>query len=114
MVAKVKDLENVTQQIHQYRPWFDESLRCLTILRQVATAFLEDGVVTAKTIEIRDLNIVTCTGTTRDNDSLLRTEDRLRTNSAVSDVRTVQIRGNKPPLQFTFDFHWTEGGRNEN
>jgi hypothetical protein len=114
METRVKELENVTQQIHQYRPWFDESLRCLTILRQVTSAFPEDGVVTAKTIEIRDLNTVTCTGTTRDSDSLLRTEDRLRTNNAVSDVRTVQIRGNKPPLQFTFDFHWSEGGRNEN
>ncbi len=114
MAAKVKELENVTQQIHQYRPWFDDSLRALTILRQLTIAFPEEGVVTAKTVEIRDLNTVTCTGTTRDNDSLLRAQDRLRTNNAVSEVRTVQIRGSKPPLQFTFDFHWSEGGRNEN
>jgi hypothetical protein len=114
MATKVRELENVTQQIHQYRPWFDDSLGGLTILRQVTTAFPEDGVVTAKSVEIRDMNVVTCTGTTRDNDSLLRTLDRLRTNNAVSEVRTVQIRGSKPPLQFTFDFHWTEGGRSEN
>jgi hypothetical protein len=114
MAVKVGELENVTGQIHQFRPWFDDSLKCLTILRQVATAFPEEGVVTAKTVEIRDLNMVTCSGTTRDSDSLLRTEDRLRTNNAVSDVRTVQIRGTKPPLQFTFDFHWNEGGRGEN
>jgi len=114
MAAKVRELEGLTQEIHQYRPWFDESLRGLTILRQVTTAFPEDGVVTAKTVEIRDLNTVTCTGTTRDPDSLLRTLERLRTNSGVSEIRTVQIRGTKPPLQFTFDFHWSEGGRSEN
>jgi hypothetical protein len=114
METKVRDLDKITQQIHQYRPWFDQSLGGLTILRQLTTAFPEDGVVTAKTVEIRDLNTVTCTGTTRDNDSLLRTLDHLRTNNAVSEVRTVQIRGSKPPLQFTFDFHWGEGGRSEN
>jgi len=114
MASKVHELEGVTQQIHQFRPWFDESLRGLTILRQLTTAFPEDGVVTAKTVEIRDLNIVTCTGTTRDNPSLLKTLDRLRASVGVSEVRLVQIRGSKPPLQFTFDFHWSEGGKSEN
>ena len=113
MAPKVHELENITQQIHQYRPWFDQSLRGLTILRQLTLAFPEDGVVTAKTIEMRDLNTVTCTGTARDNQSLLRTLDRLRTNAAVSEVRLLQSRGTKPPLQFTFDFHWGEGGRSE-
>jgi hypothetical protein len=113
MGTKVRELEGITQQIHQYRPWFDQSLRTLTILRQLTLAFPEDGVVTAKTVEIRDLNTVTCTGTARDNQSLLKTLDRLRTNSAVTEVRLVQSRGTKPPLQFTFDFHWTEGGRGE-
>ena len=114
MASKVQELEGVTQQIHQFRPWFDESLRGLTILRQLTTAFPEDGVVTAKTVEIRDLNVVTCTGTTRDNPSLLKTLDRLRASVGVSEVRLVQIRGSKPPLQFTFDFHWSEGGKSEN
>lgn len=106
MAPKVRELDGVTQQIHQYRPWYDESIRGLTILRQLTMAFPEDGVVTAKTVEIRDLNTVTCTGTTRDNQSLLKTLDRLRTNSVISEVRLVQIRGSKAPLQFTFDFHW--------
>jgi len=108
MAPKVRELESVKQQIHQYRPWFDDSLRALTILRQLTAAFPEDGVVTAKTVEIRDLNTVTCTGTTRDNQSLLKTLDRLRTNNIISEVRLVQIRGSKAPLQFTFDFHWSE------
>ena len=114
MAPKVRELEGVTQQIHQYRPWFDESLRGLTILRQLTTAFPQDGVVTAKTVEIRDLNTVTCTGTTRDHQSLLKTLERLRGGAGISDVRLVSIRGTKAPLQFTFDFHWAEGGKSEN
>lgn len=113
MSAKVKELEGIQAQIRQYRPWFDEGARGLTILRQLTLAFPEEGTVTAKTVEIRELNAVTCAGQARDNQSLLRTLDRLRSTSGVSDVKVTQIRG-KSPIQFTFDFRWNEGGRSEN
>ncbi len=113
MSARVHDLENVTQQIHQYRPWFDTSIRALTIMRVLTQAFPEDGAVSAKTVEIRDLNFVTCTGTARDTQSLLRTIDRVTATPGVSEVHRGTFRG-KSPIQFTFDFHWNEGGRSEN
>jgi hypothetical protein len=114
MAVQVKELSALQDQIIQYRPWFDNSFRALTIMKQLATAFPEDGVVTAKTLEIRDLNTVTCTGTTRDNKALIEALGRLRTNENVSAVRVTSIRGSKPPLQFSFDFHWNNGGKNEN
>ena len=110
MAAKVRELDTLQQQIRQYRPWYDDTLRGLAILRELTLAFPEDGVVSAKTVEIHDLNGVTCTGTTRDNQALLKTLERLRATKQVSDLRVSQIRGTKPPLQFTFDFHWNEGG----
>ncbi len=67
MSDKVQELDGLQQQIQQYRPWFDDSFRSLTILRQLTLAFPEDGSVTAKTMEIRDGNTVTCTGTASDN-----------------------------------------------
>ena len=111
MSSKVKELEGVEQQIRQYRPWYDETYRALNILKQLTTAFPEDGVVVARTVEIRDLNAVTCTGTTRDQQALLKTLERLRGSEHVADVRFGTIRGNKPPMQFTFDFKWSEGGK---
>jgi hypothetical protein len=110
---RVDELNKVQDQIRTYRPWFDESARAMTILKQVTQAFPEDGVVSARTVEIRDLNIVTCTGTAKDNPSLLKTLDRLRSAGGVSELKVVQIRG-KNPMQFTFDFHWSEGGHSEN
>lgn len=112
MAPKVKELEKVTQDIHQFRPWFDDSLRALTILRQLTQAFPEEGVVSAKTVEIRDLRAVTCTGVTRDNQSLIRTVDRLRASGGIADLRVSTIRG-KSPMQFTFDYRWSEGGTSE-
>ncbi len=113
MQVQVGELESIQQKIRQYRPWFDESLRSLSILRQLTTSFPEDGVVTAKTVEIRDTNLVTCTGTARDNASLLRTLGKLRDAGNVSDLKVDRIQG-KTPIQFTFDFRWVEGGNHAN
>ena len=111
--ARVKELEGVQQQIQTYRPWFDESYRSLSILRQLTLAFPEDGAVTAKSVEIRDGNAVNCSGTAKDSAALLRMLNQLRAANGVADLKVDQIRG-KSPMQFTFDFHWIKGGGNEN
>jgi hypothetical protein len=113
MSAKVKDLDALQQHILQYRPWFDDSFTGLSILQQLTLSFPEDGVVSAKTVEIHDGNVVTCTGVARDNTALLRTLNQLRAAKGVSDLKVDQIRG-KSPMQFSFVFHWGNGGGNEN
>src|SRR5262249_47787028 len=63
MKPKVSELDNMQQQIRRFRPWFDESFRALNILTKLTEAFPEDGSVSAKTVEIRDPGIVSCSGT---------------------------------------------------
>jgi hypothetical protein len=109
MSAKVTELEKFQEQIRQYRPWFDDSFRSLSILRQLTKTFPEDGVIWAKTVEIRDGNVVTCTGSARDNAAWLRTFSQLRTADGVTDLKLVSSRGNLP-MQFSFEFHWNKGG----
>ncbi len=119
----VKQLESVQELIRQYRPWYDESMRGtnlvrgltgLVILRSVTEAFPEDGSVTAKTVEIRDLNTVTCTGIAQNYQALLKTVERLRAIRQIPDVNLGPTRGQPPALQFTFNFQWSEGGRSAN
>ncbi len=118
MSAKVKDLSDVQDQIQKYRPWFDESFRYLTILKELTTAFPEDGSVTAKTLEIRDLadardvNVVSCSGNAANYAALQKTVHQLGAIAGVSDLN-VPTRG-KTPIQFTFDFHLSGGGLHEN
>jgi hypothetical protein len=109
MSAKVLELEAVQDNIRQYRPWFDESFRDLAILRQLSLAFPEDGVVTAKTIEIRDDNTVSCSGNARDYAAVLAMQAKLRMADGVSGLKLDQIRG-KSPMQFTFNFQFGNGG----
>ena len=113
MEKPVRELEEMQQQIRRFRPWFDSSFRNLSILRKVTEAFPEDGVVSAKTLEIRDVSSVTCSGVARDNQALFKMLDQLRAVKDVHDLKVDNIRG-KTPLQFTFNLHWGEGGGDAN
>jgi hypothetical protein len=105
---KVTELDGLQQQIHQYRPWFDDSFQELTILRELTQAFPEEGVVTAKSVEIQDGSTVTCTGTAHDQAAFLQTLNELRAANSVRELKVEQIRG-KTPMQFTFNFKWVKG-----
>lgn len=114
MQVKVGQLEQINKQISTYRPWYDENVRGLSILRSLTQAFPEDGSVTAKTVEIRDLSVVTCTGTARNYQVLLQTLQKLRASPQIRDANLGPTRGQTPALQFSFSFAWNEGGRNAN
>jgi len=105
---RVVELEKVQQQRKAGRPWFDESVRSLSILRRLAESFPEDGSVSAKNVEMRGSSMVSCSGTARDNQSLLRTLDRLRECKEIKELKVEQIRG-RSPVQYTFNFQWMEG-----
>jgi hypothetical protein len=113
IAAKSQDLEELSALRKKFRPWHDRSFACLSILKELTKTFPEDGSVTARTLEIRELDMVTCSGTARDNASLLSTMERLRADPRVSDLTYEQIRG-KTPAQFTFNLRWIPGGRSEN
>jgi hypothetical protein len=113
MQPRVHELEEMQQQIRRFRPWFDNSFRNLTILRRITEAFPEDGVVSAKTLEIHERASVTCSGVANDNQALLKMLDQLRAGKVVRDLKVDNIRG-KTPLQFTFNFQWSEGGQDGN
>jgi len=111
--AKVQELNQIQGQIRQYRPWYDTTFPNLSILRQLTLAFSEDGAVTAKNIEIRDGNTVTCSGTARDYASLLAMQAKLCATPGISGVKLEQGRS-KAPIQFVFAFKFSPRGANEN
>jgi len=115
MKKNVSQVQTVQARILQFRPWCDDTMRSLTILRRLTESFPEDGSVTAKTLEIRDLNTVTCTGVARDYQALLKTVERLRALPQVqNEVSLGQTRGQSPTLQFSFSFVWRDGGQHAN
>ena len=105
----VKELKGLQEQIRQYRDWYDTTFTAMTVLRALSETFPEDPLVTAKTVEIRDLHSVICTGTARNYQALLDTVKKLRAVPQVRDVNLGSTRGQAPNLQFTFTFNWNEG-----
>lgn len=105
MAAEVGELEGVQARIREFRPWYDETFRELSILRRVTECFPDSGSVSAKSFEFHGPNNVSVSGSARDNASLLRTLDQLRQAKEVQGLKIEQIRG-KTPAQFTFTFRW--------
>jgi hypothetical protein len=110
MSPKVHELEDIQTNIKKYRPWFDTSPRSLVVLRQVTEAFPEDGVVSAKSLEIREQNNVSCSGVARDKQSFIKMFDKLSSSPGVSDLTIDQVQGDGP-VQFTLNFQWDGGAR---
>ncbi|KPL10959.1 hypothetical protein AMJ85_05035 [candidate division BRC1 bacterium SM23_51] len=113
---RVKEIAAVQEKVRQFRPWFDDSARSLTIARCLTEAFPEDGTVWAKTVEIKELPdsgkiTVSCSGKAQSNREWLRMLERLRETNGVEDLRFQQVRGENP-LQFTLSFRWNTGEAN--
>ena len=111
--SKYSELDEAQKQIRRFRPWFDESFHTLTLLRRLTEAFPEDGRVTAKTLEIRETALVTCSGTAKDNQSLLRVLEKLRATKGFGDVKLENVRGQAPVI-FTFNLQWLGDSANAN
>lgn len=107
--AEAGELKGLEDNIQQYRPWYDRQFRGLEILKQITMAFPEDGTVTAKTLEIRDLSTVICSGTARSMPFLLSTEEQLQKANGIAGVKLTQVRGRAPALQFTLDIQCSGG-----
>jgi len=110
----VKDLNDLQGQIRQYRDWYDTTFAAMSVLKAMSLGFPENPEVTAKTVEIRDLHTVVCTGTARSQQALLDTVRRLRDTKEIQDVSVISTRGQAPSVQFTFTFNWNEGGSGAN
>ena len=104
---RVTELTRVRDELRQYHPWYDESVRSLGILRCLTQAFPEDGAVSAKTVELRAPSTVTCTGTARNRDALIQVLEKLK--KAHLSPHIENTRGSTP-LEFTFNFQWTGVG----
>ena len=113
IAVKATELDTDQKLSQKYGPWFDHSYRGLRILRRLTEAFPDDGHGSAKTLEIRDLATVSCSGVAKDNQSYIALIDKLQTAPEVSGLKTEFVRG-QSPLQFTFDFQWEGGPPNGN
>ena len=112
MEIQVGQLEELQNRIRLYRPWFDESIPTLKLIRHLAEAFPEQGDVWVKELDVREPYIVVCSGFARSNRAWLAMLEKLRTSPEVKDLAVLQVREDKQ-LQFSFQYRWEESRGNE-
>ncbi len=112
MEVQVGELEELQDRIRLYRPWFDESIPTLKLIRHLTEAFPEQGEVWVKELDIREPYTVVCSGFARSNRAWLEMLEKLRTSSEVKDLAVLQVREDKQ-LQFSFQYRWEESKSNE-
>ncbi len=114
MSGEVTELKAIEAKIHQFRPWSDDEIRGLSILKLLSEAFPQDSSVTAKTLEIRDLTTVICSGTARSMQALVNTQGQLEKKPGISGVKITRFIGHAPSIQFTMDIQCNDGGLHAN
>ena len=107
-MKEVDDAQGAGSQ--RFSAWYNRSYRELRMVQQITKAFPEDGYVTAKTLEIRESDTITCTGNANNNQSYIALLDSLRAVDQIVDLKTESLRGVNP-VQFALDIKWSEGGK---
>jgi hypothetical protein len=105
MRDRVVAAENIRGKIREFRPWFDSSVPSLTTARAITRAFPETGEIWLKQLNIRDDSQVMATGSSRDQNSLLATLDKLRITSGISNLELKSQQGSDP-IFFSLKFDW--------
>jgi len=109
MKDSVAVVEAVQGKIREFRPWFHSSVPSLTTARAITRAFPETGEIWLKQLNIRDDSKVMATGSSRDQNSLLATLDKLRITSGISNLELKSQQGSDP-IFFSFEFDWNPAG----
>ncbi len=105
---KVAEVETLQENVKQFRPWFNDSFPSLSAMQTLTQAFPENGTVWTKNVEIANISTITCSGFARDNRDLLLMLDQLNKDEQVKQLQVQQVQG-ESPIQFVFQYLWTEG-----
>jgi len=114
MSTEVGQLDVIKGKLEKYQPWGDKNVTGLAILKQLATAFPQTGAVTLKSLEVRDLNTVICSGVANSMGSLTITQGQLRKTPGVVGVSLVNSRGRATSWQFTLNIQINPGALRAN
>ena len=105
----VSRIQSLQEQIRKYRSWYDDSIQSLSIIKKVTSAFPEGNTVWMRSLEIKELSKVSCSGDARTSRDWLEMLERLRKTKGIEDLQVLQVRGNAP-LLFSFSFRWNGEG----
>lgn len=105
MQPQVTRLQAIQDDIRTWRPWFDEEAHSLEMMSGLTSAFPERGDTWARVVQVRDQNLISCSGLGKTNNDCLELFNSLRRTPGISDLKVAQLRGENP-AQFSVTFRW--------
>ena len=105
MATEVNTLDDDMAKLQKYHPWFDDSYPALTVLAKLTSAFPDEGSITAKSIEVRDLTTVTVHGSAKTQAVFNATREKLGTIPGCVNVKG-DTTGTAPQMQYNLAFDW--------
>jgi hypothetical protein len=105
MAAEVNTLDDDMAKLQKYHPWFDDSYPALTVLAKLTSAFPDEGSITAKSIEVRDLTTVTVHGSAKTQAVFNATREKLGSIPGCVNVKG-DTTGTAPQMQYNLAFDW--------
>lgn len=103
--SEATELQAIQQKIREYEPWYNGSVGSLDIVKSLVAAFPETGSAWTRTIEIKNMSEVVCSGSAASSADVLNVVETLGKSNGVKDLKTSQIRGEKP-VQFAVSYRW--------
>ena len=113
LAPKVTELNAMQDEIKEFRDYYDQASRDVSIWAKLAATFPRDNSVSLKSFDVNDQGLVKCSGVAKDNDSFVRVFSKLSDDTnEISNVHP-EVRGQKP-MQFTLNFQWQGGDAHGN
>ncbi|MCX7014871.1 MAG: hypothetical protein NTW86_20360 [Candidatus Sumerlaeota bacterium] len=108
---QVAQVETIQARIRGVRPWFDETLPNLDVLRALAMAFPERGTVWATSVRIKDGAEVTVSGRVQSREDLFAMCDRLKASGDLANFQTpvLEASGEGGQIVFAINFRLNAG-----
>ena len=106
MSPGVEKAESFQDKLRKYRSWHNDSIESLAILKSITQAFPEEGVVWARSLQMRGMNEIQLSGEAKNNKTWLDTIERMRRIKDIQEMKILQVREGDGPLQFSIKFKW--------
>lgn len=104
MEPDVRRVTMLQDKIRKYRPWHDDVIQSLSILREITKAFPEEGSIWVKSVEIRGMASLQMSGEAKSEKAWLAMLAKLRGNKAIGNLKVSQVKKGDGMLQFTISF----------
>ena len=103
MEPDVNRVQSIQDKLRKYRPWNEEDILSLSVLKDMTEVFPEEG-ISIRSVDMNNMSEYRFSGEARSGSVWLEMLGRLRQKDTLTDVRVSSVKQGDDALQFTVIF----------